>query len=195
MVKKVINPVSELSKSWQIFFERFKEIDTIKVSQWKEAHVLAYICQRFEKVFGKKFSITIKSSPTKSPDVYIIKQIMAMLGTSNMRTVKEYIDWVYDNKIIPRHTRFRKVGFFIASGFVNEFQFAREHNSQIKRSTQLPNDYKKVASALGISASTYGDLAFIKMAADQSASGPYNVLFANLEAMGFDLNILKEISE
>jgi len=195
MADKANDLISGLPKSWQKFFARFEEIDTLKVSQWKEVHVLAYICRRFEEVFGRRFSVTIKSSPSKSPDIYMMKRIVAMLGTSNMRTVKEYVDWVYDTKIIPKNIRIRKVGYFITSGFANEFYFARDNAAKIKRSTALPNSYKKVAVNLGVSAETYGDLAFIKMAADQSASGPYNVLFANLEAMGFDLNILKEISE
>jgi len=188
-------PTDGLSKHWQKFFKRFDEIDTLKVSQWKEVHFLAYICKRFKDTFGRNFSVTIQNCPSKSPDIYAIKRIIAMLGTTNMRTVKEYIDWVYDKKIVPKRTRIRKVGYFLTSGFGNEFYFDRKQAPKIKRSTELPDDYKRVATTLGVSASTYGDLAFIKMAADQSQSSPYNVLFANLEAMGFDLDILKEIAE
>jgi hypothetical protein len=183
-----------LSKPWQKFFAKFEEINSIKVSQWKEVHLLAYISKRFEDTFGRKFPVTIKGAPSKSTDVYQAKQIMAMLGTTNMKTVKDYIDWVYDNKVVPKNAKFRKIGYFLTSDFMNEFMFAKEAKMKIKRSTELPADYKCIADNLGVHANTYGDLAFIKMAADQG-SNQYKLLFANLEVAGFDSTVLERISE
>ena len=187
-----------LNRHWQKFFARFDEIDELPASEWTAVHVLAHICKRFKEVFGREFSITVKSgAPSKSIDLFMAKQIIATLDTSNMRTVKDYVDWVYSNKIIPNKTKFRRIGFFTTAGFANEFYFARTEGVIIKRSTVLPNDYKRLADQLGVPANTYGDLAFIKMAAEQvtDKNNPYCLLFANLEAMGFDSKILQELSE
>ena len=78
-----------LSKPWQKFFKKFDEIDGLKVSQWKQVHVLAYTCKRWEKLYGRRFAVAIKSAPSKSPDMYQVKRVIAMLGTTNMRVVKE----------------------------------------------------------------------------------------------------------
>lgn len=192
---EIVDPLDGLSKPWQKFFKKFEEIDTIKVSEWKDVHVLAYICQRYEKQYGRKFAVTIKGAPTKSPDMYMVKRIRAMVGTTNMRTIKAYVDWVFDNKIIPKRVVFQKIGFFVTSAFVNEFSFAKKKAAEITRTTEVPGAYKHIGSELGVAINTYGDLAFIQMSVErkEDASSPQFVLLKNLELLGLDLNKLKEL--
>jgi hypothetical protein len=190
--------IASASRPWQKFLAKFAEIETIKTSQWKEVHVLAYISKRFEGVFGRKFAVAMSGAPSKSPDVFMIKQIIATLQTTNMRTVKEFIDWTFDTKIIPNKIKIRKLGFFINPGLANEFLFHKKDKSIVKRSTELPSEYKCIASQLGIDANTYGDLAFIKMASDRARgdlNNPYLQLLINLEAVGFETIILERLAE
>lgn len=200
MAKSVENdPYAGLNAYWRKFFKKFEEIDdpNMKPSQWKEVHVLAYICKRYEQQYGRKFSVTIKGAPTRSPDMYVVKRIIASLNTTNMRTVKEYIDWVFDKKIIPKKTHFRKVGYFLTEGFANEFFHEKMNKkSGFKRSSGLPAAYIKIAEDLGINISTYGDLAFLQMAVERKpddTDNPRYVLLANLELLGLNLNALKEM--
>ena len=192
------DPYAGLNTYWKKFFKKFDEIDNpeFKTSQWKEIHVLAYVCKRYERHFGRKFSVTIKGAPSKSPDIYVIKRIIASLNTTNMRTVKDYIDWVFDKKIIPRKSHFRTVGFFLTQGFANEFFHERVKKTKITRSSKLPESYIKIGEDLGVNINTYGDLAFIQMAVERNPDdikNPRYILLANLELLGLDFKSLKEM--
>ncbi len=191
------NSLDGLSKPWQKFFKRFEEIETLKVSQWKDVHVLAYICKRFEQHYGRKFSIAVKNAPTKSPDVRLTKCMMAMLGTTNMHIIKEYVDWIYDKKIIPQKKNIRTLAYFMMQGLGNEFYFEREKNNKITRSSVLPDEYKSLAEAIGVNVNTYGELAFIKKALDQApdseSRAPYRKLFLHLKSLGFEESMLEGV--
>jgi hypothetical protein len=191
------DPLAALSKPWQKFFKKFEEIETLKVSQWKDVHVLAYICKRFQQHYGRKFSVTIKNAPSKSPDVRLTNNMMAMLGTTNMHIIKEYVDWIYDKKIIPQKKNIRTLAYFMISGIGNEFYFEREKNNQITRSSVLPDEYKSLAESIGINVNTYGELAFIKKALDQApdseSRAPYRKLFLHLRSLGFEESTLEGV--
>lgn len=186
------NYLAGLSKPWQKFFKRFDEIDSLKVSEWKEVHILAYICKKFEERFDRKFAITIKGAPSKCSEIYLVKRIGAMLATTNKNTIKEYIDYIYEYKV--KKNPFRTIGFFIVSGFANEFlQYKAKKTKEFDRSTEVPEVYKTIAQELGLTIKTYGDLAFIQMSLDRSEDkeSNYYILMGNLELMGLDLNRLR----
>src|SRR6266404_6885184 len=185
-----------LTKPWVKFFNRFKEIDDPifknKIHLWKDVHILAYICKRFKELYGKEFSITQKGAPSKCVDLFFIRKMIATLNTQDMVVVKEYVDWMYNKKIIPENKKIRTFAYFMTAGFCNEFHFERSENEIIKRSSDLPENYKDIAKSLNISVSTYGDLAFIKMAADRTndLNNPNVQYLKNLENVGFKLSVL-----
>ena len=185
------------SKHWENFFEKFKEIDTLKTSQWKDVHIVAYICKLFNQKFGREFAITIKgTAPSKSPDLFMVKQMYLSLNTTNPKLVKAYIDWAFENKVSS--APFKKLGYFLTSGFVNEFNISlTSKKNNISRSTELPKEYKSVSEQLEIDISTFGELAFIyasiKKTNDTSSS--YYLLLKNIEAMGFDLDKLESLGD
>lgn len=187
-----------LSKPWQKFLAKFKEIETIPNSEWKEIHLLSYFCKRYENCYGKKFALSFRGAPSKCTEIYMMKKLMVMLNTTNMRTIRSYIDWVFDFKIVPTHMKIRSIGFLTTPGFGNEFNLYREKQDKIGKSTELPAEYKQVANTLNLPVFTYGDLAFIKMALDQSpnseARAPYKVLFHNLMAIGFEPSVLNNLA-
>ena len=192
MAEELIDPLEGLSKPWKNFFGKFEEIDSMKVSDWKDVHVLAYICRKYENRFHRRFSVAIKGAPSKSPDMYMTKRIAPMLGTTSKKIVKEYIDWVFEFKL--KKQPFRKIGFFLTQGFGNEFiTYRNKQKTQWDRSTEVPASYKSIAKELGITINTYGDLAFIQMSLNNNTdtTSPYYVLIGNLELLGLDLNRLK----
>lgn len=112
-----IDPTKLLSKPWQKFFAKFLDIETLRTSQWKEVHLLAYICKRYESLYKTKFAFSFKGAPSKCPEMYLVRQMIAMLATTNPKIIKEYIDWVYDFKIIPKNAKIRSLGFFYDAKF------------------------------------------------------------------------------
>jgi len=185
------------SKWWVRFFKKFDEIEQKPVSKWKEIHQLSYITKRYEDTYGKHFSFTLRGSPGKCTEIHLIKKLMAVLGTSNQCTIKEYVDWVYDKKVIPQRQKFRSIGFFANPQLCNEFHLNRTEKSKIARGTPLPSEYKVIADEFGLPMETYGDLAFAKQALDQAPEAesrkPYKILFKELYKVGFEYNMLEEI--
>ena len=185
------------SKWWVRFFKKFDEIEEKPVSKWKEIHHLSYITKRYEETYGKHFSFALAGSPGKCPEIHMVKKLMAVLGTSNPKTTRDYIDWVYDKKVLPQNRKFRSIGFFSNSQFCNEFNLDRIEAQRITRATPLPKEYKVIADRLEVTMETYGDLAFAKQAVDQAplaeSREPYRILFRELYKIGFEYDILEEI--
>lgn len=191
------NLISLLPKVWQNFFNRFAEIETLKNSKWKEIHQLAYLSKRFEQFYGKKFAFSLKGAPSKCPEIVLVKKMCAMLGTTNATTIREYIDWVFDVKIIPNKMKIKSLAFFMTPGLGNEFHFQRNKKNQIDKMTELPNEYKEIVDVMGLPVSTYGDLAFIQHALEEEPNNesrrPYRELFDKLCAIGFETQVLKDL--
>ena len=191
----------KISGPWKKFLAKLQDINNepfkSKVYLWKPEHILGHICNRFKHLYGKEFAITQKGAPSKCSDLFFVKRMIQTLGTSDMRIVKEYVDWIYDKKIIPENKKIRTLSYFMTPGFCNEFNFERSENQVIKRSSSLPNNYKEIADSLNISVSTYGDLAFIKMAADRTndLNNPNVQFLKNIQAMGFELSVLERLAE
>lgn len=186
-----------LSKPWQKFLAKFTEIDVLQNSQWKEVHLLAYICKRYEECTGSKFALTYRGAPSRCVEIHMVKKIMAMLGTTNMRTIRAYIDWVYDVKIVPKKIKFRTLGFFTTPGFANEFSNFKIEKARVTKTTELPIEYRQVAEMFELEVATYGELAFIKMAAEETpdceSCAPYVKLLHHLSVIGLDLSILNSL--
>ena len=184
-----------LSKPWQKFLKKFTEIDSIPVSEWKHVHQLAHFYRRYNQIFGKRFSFSMKSAPSKCTETYMLKNISGMLGTSNQRILKEYVDWVFDKKVIPSKRKIRSLGYFATASFCNEFNIYLSEKNKIGRHTLLPNEYAKIAEDMNVAAKTFGDLAFAKNAIDAGLDpefvDEYSRLFNELYKIGFEFNMLK----
>jgi len=190
-----------ISTPWKKFFLKLKDIDDPifknKVYLWKPEHILGYICKRFKELYNKEFCIVQKNAPSKCSELFFIKRMIQSLNTSDMILVKKYVDWIYDTKIIPENKKIRTLAYFMTPGFCNEFHFEQAENEIIKRSSIIPQSYKQIAESLNISISTYGELAFIKMAAERTndLNNP-NVLFIKrIQDHGFELSILEKLAE
>lgn len=187
---KVILP----NKWWSNFFEKFKEIETLKISQWKDIHQLSYICKRYKDIYGRQFSFSFKSSPGKCPEMILVKRIGPMLGTSNPKLIKDYIDWVFDEKIIPKNMHLRSLGFLTLPGLGNEFLAAKAKAKIINKTTSLPKEYQDIVNQFDLPIQTYGDLAFAKNAVEESpedeSRAPYKTMLNQLYCLGLEPSVL-----
>lgn len=200
-----INKDGTLSKPWQKFFDKLDAVnhDTIPAYKWDDVHILAYICKRFREHFGHSFSFSLAGPPSKCPELFCVKRMRFMLlgtGGMNPKAMKEYVDWVFDTKIIEKKRPLVSMGYFITPGVCNEFKSFYSAKNKIKRSTPLPSQYISIAESLGISkdmVSTYGDVAFVKMAIDQDPEGrtEYKEFMRHIESFGFDSKVLERLEE
>ena len=177
------------------FFDKFSEIKDLNVTEWKPVHLLAYFCKRYQEQYDVKYSFKFNSPlPSKCFEVFHIKRL-GMLLSSNPSILKDYIDWVYANKVIKAKRRLTSISFMTVDGVVNEYKInvllAGNHNTNIDRSTPLPEKYLQVFNDGQVSAYTYGDVAFLYQMDPMSED--VAVALDGIERLGFDKEILGRI--
>jgi len=181
---------------WKKFFDKFAEIETLDVSQWKVAHILGYFCKKYKQTYGIDYSWKFNSpSPPKSFEVWQANTLAAKLS-ANPKILRDYIDWVYQNYVPKTKARFRSVSFITKDEIVQDYKMnvllAGQKNLQVDRSTALPSNYCDILQEIaGLSISTYGDLAFLA----HMDPMPDNIAKAmeKLAEFGLDQNVLKRI--
>lgn len=182
---------------WRRFKERLDAYDSVPVDQWTAEHVLGHILKRYRDFYGVDFTLSYTRSPTKSSEMYCVKRMMAALGSESGELAKQYIDWVFDNAIEPKNTNIRSVAFFFTGTLILRFKSEYRKMMTITRTTPLPAEWVNIGVDLGVTISTYGDLAFAKMTLDyqddEEVSGPYLDLFRKLKDKGFDPKVLENL--
>lgn len=183
------------NEQYQKFFDKFAEIDTVDVAQWKPVHILAYFCKKYKDTYQLDYKFKFNSpSPTKCFEVFQVKKL-AMGLTANPSLLRDYIDWIYLNKVVKAKRRLTSISFMTAEGVMQEYKMnvllAGKKNLNVDRSTPLPDKYKEVFLRISIAINTYGDLAFI------SQMDPMSFELAGamveIETLGFDPEVLKRI--
>lgn len=177
------------------FFEKFPEIETLDVKEWKTVHVLSYFCKKYKETYSKDYQFKFNSpSPTKCFEVFQVKKLASML-TANPTLLKQYIDWVYEVKVVKAKRRLTSISFMTVEGLVNEYKFnvllAGKKNLNVDRSTPLPDKYRLIFQSANLNISTYGELAFVS----QMSEMPFEVIgaFQQIEELGFDKEVLTRI--
>jgi hypothetical protein len=185
------------SKWWANFFKKFKQIETVPNSEWKPIHHLAYFCKRYGEHYGQRMSFSLAGRPGNCQELFKIKKVIAVLGTSNQRTIREYIDWVFDYKIIPGNLKVHSISFIANVNWCNEFKTSLKERAIIARTTALPVEYSAVVLMLDLPIKTFGDLAFAKQALDLNPDDPskqiYDVMFTKLYQVGFEFSVLDNL--
>lgn len=196
--KKVDETGGELGEypndKYRQFFEKFPEIETLDVNNWKTVHILAYFCKKYEEQYGVKYAFKFNSpSPPKCFEVFQVKRLGIMLS-SNPSILKEYIDWIYKTKVVQAKRKLTSISFMTAEGVVAEYKanvlLAGKKNLNVDRSTALPNNFQSVFQEIGIFAQSYGDLAFL---AQMEQTPEMTLAFQKLEQLGFDKDIINRI--
>lgn len=181
------------NEKWKKFCEKFKDIETLDVKDWKPAHILGYFCKKYEAHYGIKYQLKFnKPTPTGSFELYKIGVLSSTL-TSNPALLKSYIDWVFNGPAVK--AKRRSIGFIVEEYLVNDYKWnvlmTGKTNNNIDRSMELPENYQVFFQEAGVSVKTYGDLAFLSQMSDMSFE--VTGAFLKLEAAGFDKEILNRI--
>src|SRR5690606_19217033 len=141
------------------FFEKFAEIDKLDVTAWKPVHILAYFCKKYEEQYKTKYSFKFNSpKPMNCFEVFQIKKLASML-TANPTLLRDYIDWIYTNKVVKAKRRLTSISFMTHEEVVKEYKFnvllAGKKNLNVDRSTPLPIQYQQAFAQTGTAIKTY----------------------------------------
>lgn len=189
--------IEQIGKVWDTFFKKLSKYSDLSVEDWKEYQLLGYLVSRLETYLQRKFAFSLSGQPSKCPEMFFIKKIIYSLDTSDPETVKSYIDWVFDKKIVPSKVKLRSIGYFHNSSFANQFLDENKKSKQITRSTTLPEEYRTIVNFFKAPAETFGDLAFIKKVIESNPededSLTFKKMFSNLMSIGFKEDCLRDL--
>jgi len=184
------------NENYRKFFNRFSEIETLDTKDWKPVHVLSYFCKKYYDTYNIKYKFKFNSpAPSKCFEVFQIKKLASLL-TSDPVLLKEYIDWVYLNKVTKAKRRLTSISFMTVEGIMNEYKFnvllkQDNVNNTVDRSTPIPETYKSVFDNAGLTINTYGDLAFLAQMNDMPAH--ISKALIDVQDRGLDLSILTKV--
>jgi len=168
-------------------FESFKEIETLEVSQWETNHILGYFVKKYKDHYNLDYKFKFNSpAPSKCFEIFQIKKL-AMILSSDPTILKNYIDWVYQNKVVQAKKRLTSISFLTREESVQDYKmnivFADNKTQSISRSVPLPDDYQQIFQEFGFMTKTYGDLAFLFQ---MEKTPELSNAFTKLRAWGFD---------
>lgn len=184
------------NEKYRKFFDKFIEIDTLPVDQWKLAHLLGYFCQKYKETYQMDYPWKFNNpNPNKCFEVWQMNTLVAKLS-ANPKILKEYIDWAYQTLVPKAKRRLTSISFMTKDEVVNPYKMdillGKKKNLNVDRSTKLPTNYLGILIENELrGVETYGDLSFIS----QMSPSPDHVVNAlqALEANGFDMDILTRI--
>ena len=174
---------SSISPLYTRFFEKLKEIDKLDVKEWNTNHVIGYFCKKYRHQYNMDYSFRFNQIPSKSYEVFQVKRLASMLST-NPVVLKDYIDWLFEKKVVERKRKITSIGFLSTIELVNEYKFKvlmprlNGQEPEIKRTDELPPSYLLVLQNANISVTTYGDLTFLKKAMENDEQ--HKVVFEKL---------------
>lgn len=148
---------------YQKFFAQFDEHTTTDVITWRPVDLLAYFCAKYQASYNASYAFKYNTpSPSKCFEIFQVKKLSQILS-SKPNILKDYIDWIFDNKVGTKKKRFTSISFLTREENVKEYKWkVLPYFSKIDRTTSLPEKLKLFLIELNLN--TYGDLAFIWLA-------------------------------
>lgn len=185
------------SVHWEKFFNRFSEIETVPIQDWKQVHLLAYFSKKYKDHYGLSYTFKFNStSPSKSFEIFRLNALSQMLS-SDPTILKDYFDWFFETKIILKKRRITSLAFITDANSANEYKFkklAMNKETSITRTTSLPPQYISVISSVDPNCKTYGDLAFLFKTIKSEKNHHHTTLTDQLTSAGLDISILNKVS-
>lgn len=182
------------NEKYKKFFEKFAEIETLEVEQWKAAHLLGYFCKKYRETYNEDYTWKFNNpNPSKCFEVWQLNTLVARLS-ANPKILKDYIDWAYKVLVPKAKRRLTSISFMtkddIVIGYKMNVLLAGKKNLNVDRSTPVPENYRKVFEDIGVFIVNYGDLAFLSQ---MEQTDEMKAAFLKLVELGFDEDILGRI--
>lgn len=189
------------NEKWAKFFDKFNEIETLDVSQWKVVHLLGYFIKKYKETYQIDYPWKFNNqNPNKSFEVWQMNTLAAKLS-ANPKILKDYIDWAYDNLVPKAKRRLTSISFMTKDEIVNPYKvdvlLGGKKNLSVDRTTPLPTIFSEVVfNRMGHKFATYGDLAFVDQIYNDTQNEKHDDWLAvrdELKDKGFDLEILSRV--
>jgi hypothetical protein len=182
------------NEKYKKFFDKFAEIETLEVEQWKAAHLLGYFCKKYRETYNEDYTWKFNNpNPSKCFEVWQLNTLVARLS-ANPKILKDYIDWAYKVLVPKAKRRLTSISFMtkdeIVIGYKMNVLLAGKKNLNVDRSSPLPENYRKVFADIGVFVVNYGDLAFLAL---MEQTDEMKAAFLKIVELGFDEDILKRI--
>jgi len=176
------------------FFDKFAEIETLKVDDWKAAHLLGYFCKKYKDTYNEDYPWKFNNeNPAKCFEVWQLNTLVARIS-KNPQILKDYIDWAYINLVPKAKRRLTSISFMTKEDIVLNYKMnvllAGKKNLSVDRSSPLPDKFKSPFQEIGVTVSNYGDLAFLSQ---MEKTAEMISAFEKLNELGFDNDILGRI--
>jgi hypothetical protein len=184
------------NEKYQKFFDRFSEIETFDISQWKLVHLLGYFMKKYQDYYHTPYQWKFNTElPSKCFETWQMKTLGSKLST-NPLILKEYIDWVFQNIVPKAKRKLTSISFMTKDEVVNDYKLnvllAGQNQTNVDRSTPLAVHYREAwLQGSGMTIQTYGNLAFIAQIEPRAE----NIIkgFDKLKEVGFDMSVLSRI--
>jgi len=183
------------NKLYERFFKELSEIDSVKVIDWKPKHVVGYFAKRYHNLYKVPYKFRCNSkAPSKCMEIVKVKTIQYRLSSDPL-IIKNYIDWVFDEKIIKNNKRITSISFLTSENFIEDYKFniypSINIGGSVSRSSKLPENILNILVKHNKNISNYGQLSFLYQSLSNDKS--LNSLFNEIRDTGFDLSILEEV--
>lgn len=184
------------NEKWEKFFNTFKDIDTLSVSDWKKSHLIGYFCRKYKETYHIDYAFKFNTpSPVKSFEVWQISSLAGKLS-SKPDILKDYIDWCFINVVPKAKKRLTSISFLNKEDTLKFYKmnilWAEQTGFTLDRTTILPANYREILQTIAnLSIMTYGDLAFI--AQMNPAPTNFEQAMIKMKEIGFDKEVLTRI--
>ena len=181
--------------AYEKFFAKFKEIENLPVEEWKTTHIIAYFCKIYKSIYNTDYKFKFNSTaPSKSYEVFIIKKISQIIS-SDPKILKEYIDWVFNERLKSARRKLTSIAFMSADDLMCYYKtnvYKPNIPVVIDRTTKLPECYLEELAICNIPIVTYGDL-ILAVKNMKSMPNEFIQAYNELKKLGLNLDELSNI--
>lgn len=112
----------------------------------KRDHIMCLLSW-FAELYRRHYSIDFTLSLTerglfRSKEVHFMRKLLAMLDNDAFQA-KEYLTWIFDNKVVKRKKKITSLGFLVVSEVIQEYKLYAKKNKQVYAAKLLPAKMKE----------------------------------------------------
>jgi hypothetical protein len=183
------------NENYKKLFKKFEEINSLPVDKWNANHVLGYFVSKYKSQYNIDYKFKFNSpTPSKCFELFQIKRLSNFLSHDPV-ILKNYIDWVFQKKVIQAKRRLTSISFLNVENFLTEYKTTNPivtPDLVISRATQLPEKFSNVFINTKLAyIKTYGDLAFAYEISEVVSE--HEDLFRELKSLQFDFSLLTKV--
>lgn len=124
---------------WRESYSSFWQ-DPLKWESKKDHLVclLGYFTDKYKSHYGIPYTFSLNDRGLfNGPEIFCIRKMYAMLNNDALLS-KDYIDWIFENKVIKKNKKITSLSFLAVPDLIQEFRFSKSKSRRITRDRLLP---------------------------------------------------------